>query len=183
MNKKIIIYASVIFAFVVIVVVLMYLLVRKPTPNNSGPPANQGSGSATGSQLPSYVLSADEEKQVTEFVNNFTSLYNSYSYQNFSNPSSLGNFETLRMQNETIQRNQKLQAELPPGFSIQADADSATFSYDYPSAQNLFATMSAHVTERQGNAVTKTYDVSARLELIRTADQRWLVNEINITPK
>lgn len=156
----------------------MYLALRKPRT-----PAPDNSGGPPSSQLPSYTLSAQEEQDLAQFVNNFVSLYNSYSYQDTSNPGSLGNFETLRMQNETIQLMNELDARLRPGYKIRTAADASSFSYDYPSAQNLVANIQARVMESQNNTPTRSYDVIATLKLIRVPDFTWRVDSIDIKNK
>lgn len=185
MQKKTLIYLVGIGALVIAAIVTMYWLIAGRSNNagssNPGNSANQTSGTDSGSaQIPSYTLSAQEEQNMAEFVNNFVSLYNSYSYQDLSNPLSLGDFETIRMQNETIQLTNQLDTQLKPGYEIRTSGDQSTFSYNYPSINNLFATISAHVKESQNATVTHSYDAVAQLELIRVSNLSWRVNSIEI---
>lgn len=179
-NYKILLYLGAFFIFLIIA----YLIVRNlsgTSTNNTGQPTTN---------LPQYILSQEEEVRVREFVKNFISLYNTYSYEDYSNLTALGDYQTPEMQQKTVELVQNLHASTPIGFAVNTVPDMATFRYAYPSASQLTVSVRAKVTEVRNQNGTQnfsprnpeqvnTYPVTVNIELA-SFGKNWLVNNFEI---
>ncbi len=172
-------------------VVIVYLIIKGLTSTPANPPAgNTGNNQNNQQNLPDYILSDQDEAGVKEFVKNFINLYNTYRYQDFSNLTALGDYQTPAFQQKTIDLVSQLEQSTPMGFSKITVADSATFSYKYPKANLLEVTMQADVSETVGegsqNGIaprsspsSSSYRVSVQVELVPNG-KNWLVNDFMI---
>jgi len=141
---------------------------------------NQKNQIDTTTNVPDYMLSVPEEASLQEFVKNYVNLYNSYSYGDYSNLTALGDYQTQSMQEETLSSIAKYEETLPIGYQISTEADSKTFKFSYPSADNLSATISAEVSEVAGeNLPPKKYKATIELGIGRQKTG-WLVKDIKI---
>ena len=181
---KILLYILGFFLILVIAYAIFHGFSNTPSQQSS----NNTTSSSTNSNLPQYILSQDQETWVKEFVKNFVSLYNSYSYADYSNLTALGDYQTPLMQQRTITLVQNLQATTPIGFVITTVPDMSTFTYQYPSADQLLVSVQAQVTESTNAASSggprsptqsNTYTVTVNLELT-PFNQNWLVNNFEI---
>lgn len=180
MNKsyKILIYLVGFFLALIVIFLIFNALTSPSAPNNSSQPT-----SATGaeSNLPDYILNSAEETSLKEFVKNFVNLYNTYSYNDFSNLTALGDYQTESMQKDTLATVSSLQSSLKPGYSRQTRVKENTFTYSYPSLDKLTVQIKAQVAETpviQGNQNNNL--VTFSLDIKRQQNNGWLVNEIKI---
>lgn len=151
----------------------------------SGKPATSPGNTSTStpqntSNLPDYILSSDEEASLKEFVKNFVNLYNTYSYEDYSNLTALGDYQTQGMQEKTLAVIENLKQTLPIGYSLQTQADENTFSYKYPSANEIIVQVTAQAREvlSEGKLAQK-YKINATLQISRQ-QKSWLVDDIKI---
>lgn len=151
--------------------VLVFLVVR-------GLFGGAGSQNGTNTQnIPDYVLNSAEEVQVKEFVQNFISLYNTYTTEDTSNLAALGDYQTETMQNNTALRIKSLEAG-PEGLSVVTESDGNTFAYTYTEANRLSVTMKARETQintDKGTNIQK--QTQYEVQLVRE-NGRWLVRSI-----
>ena len=130
--------------------------------------------------LPTYVLSSAEEQRLKEFVQNFVSLYNSYSSQDFSNLKALGDYETSSMQQNTADLIEQLSGVLPAGFVSRGEALPDTFSYSYPDASGIVANIKAEVSQKdESNGKSAKFIEIATLNLVKQGSI-WVVETIKI---
>lgn len=159
--------------------ILLSLVVRGLI-NHSSNQAAPLQGGQSEQSLPAYVLSQGEESQLKAFVQNFVSLYNSYSSGDYSNLSALGDYETESMQNKTAALITRMQQDVPPGFTSRTIALPSSFSYVYPAADQLTVRMQASVS--QSNSITQKqaqFTAVASVTLQRFGSV-WVVNDIKI---
>lgn len=151
--------------------VLVFLVVR-------GLFGGSGSQNGTNTQnIPDYVLNSAEETQVKEFVQNFISLYNTYSTDDTTNLAALGDYQTESMQNYTASRIASIEAG-SEGFRVVTESDSSTFTYTYTEANSLVVIMKARHTEINTTLGTNVQKVVLHeVQLVRDSG-RWLVNSI-----
>lgn len=171
-------YKILLYIFGFVFVIGIGLLIAK----NLSSPAGQ-SGGGTGQPtptIPDLILDPAREPQVRQFVKNFVSLYNSYSYGDYSNLTALGDYQTVAMQENTVSAVNALSSSVQPGYSIRTVADPDTFTYHYPDSSRLIAIISAQVTETTAQGAVAPYQVTATLQLQKSSDF-WLVDSINIT--
>ena len=142
---------------------------------------NSSSSSQTG-KPPDYILSADQEHQVSVFVENFVSLYNSYSEEDYTNLTALGDYQTSQMQDKTTQLVKSLENSTPKGFEIRTQTETGTFTYKYTEANKILAAVKARVTETSLGSAQKSYEIIANLELLKQ-NANWVVNNIEINKK
>lgn len=172
MNKsyKFLFYIVGFFAIILIVFLIVNGISSKPS----------GSGTGPGQKLPDYILSQQDEANIKIFVQNFVILYNSYSYQDYSNLTALGDYQTPNLQQKTINLVNQLGQSVPPGFSIRTTVESASFGYSYPQGDRIFAHIQGLATETNTNSGQKiSYPVSASLELQKFGSS-WQVDVISI---
>lgn len=158
----------------VVLFAAIYLVIRGLQGNSASPGSGnaengQNSGAAS-SSLPSYILDPGEEQKVYEFVKNFTELYNTYSYADFSNLTALGDYQTPEMQQTTIKYVSFLEKNTAPGYFQEAGAIKDSFRYDYPNASNLTANLVLRVKKysnfypKIGNEISLRESYSTKLE-------------------
>ncbi len=141
---------------------------------------NQPSQATSTGNVPDYMLSASQEASLKEFVKNFVNLYNSYSYNDYSNLTALGDYQTQSIQEQVLASIAEYEKTLPAGYKIITTVDPATFQYSYPTAENLSATISARVSEVIGEGQTpKQYNINIQLQ-IGQQKTGWLVKDIKI---
>ncbi len=130
--------------------------------------------------LPDYILSGPEEVKIKEFVKNFVNLYNTYSSNDISNLTALGDYQTIELQKKTVLLVENLQNSLPVGYSLTSQADMNTFAYKYPDANTLRVTVKGRAEEYLNeNVSAKNYIFTAELELQKNGNS-WLVQDIKI---
>jgi hypothetical protein len=151
------------------------IFIFAPTgPNETqNPPGNN-----TNNEIPDYFLAADEEEALKEFVKTFVELYNTYSKDDLSNPIALGDYQTAALQERTLALVETLEMTLPEGYEKSARANPETFSYTYPSADSLFASISASVTETG----QEPYQIETTLQIYKDG-KRFYVNTLEIKIK
>ncbi len=177
-NRKIIIIAVIVGLVLVIAGLFMtgvFSTGQNTDPNN-------------GNSLPEYVLNADEEQKVREFVKNFVFLYNTYRYADYSNLTATGDYQTPEMQNLTLAKVDELEKTTPLGFYRTTEANEKSFTYTYPTGSTLRVTMDITVEEgivsnsqdlRQGSATEVKYTAKAVVTLKRVSGN-WLVDAVDI---
>jgi hypothetical protein len=180
--KLILILAS--FFVVLTVGFLIYQNVTKTPSNEQSQPNNNNQ------DLPEYFLGADEEIRVKEFVKNFASLYNSYRYADYTNLTALGDYQTVSMQEKTIDLISQLENTIPVGFAINTTPEVATFTYKYPEASKITASLKAEVEETQNEnlqenfsprnpEIKSNYEIKVDVVLVRF-NGNWLVDSLVI---
>lgn len=149
--------------------------------------SNSKQNSTDVGELPSYVLQGSQEAVVKEFVKNFINLYNSYRYNDYSNLSSLGDFQTVSFQEQTIEKIKNLEKNTPENFIQISEVNLKTFDYNYPNAKQLIVTVEVLVkTGNSSSEATKkfleTLVYKAKIELT-PFNNSWLVNQLEINKK
>lgn len=167
-------------AFFVLILVGFLIVNNLSSPKNPGPGSNQSPQATSTTDVPDYLLSEESEASLKEFVKNYVNLYNSYSYDDYSNLTALGDYQTQSMQEQVLASIAEYEKTVPAGYRIITTADPATFQYSYPSSDNLSATISAKVSEVFGEVQTpKQYNVNIQLQIGRQK-VGWLVKDIKI---
>jgi hypothetical protein len=170
-NYKIALIVGVVVLLVVAVIAVLYQAGKK------SPGDQTGSGT-----VPDYTLDATTEKIIREVAVNFASLYNTYTGIDFSNVTSMGDFQTVGMQNDTVEYVENLKANTQEKYSIRTTAEDSSFQYRYPIADKVYVTLNAAVDERivqsDGSIVPRQYPVAVTMEL-NNVSGRWLVNSIS----
>ena len=194
-NYKYLIY----FGGAVVLFLAIYLVIRglqgDSGSSGSGTTGNQQNNNLASSTLPSYILDPSEEQKVYEFVKNFSELYNTYSYSDFSNLTALGDYQTPEMQQTTVSYVSYLEKNTVPGYLQEASVVPSSFHYDYPSASRLVVSLSLKIKKysnfypKIGDAVSLRESYSTKLEgenltvveleLIK-AGTGWQVNKFQI---
>lgn len=154
----------------------------KQTPAENNNPPNLGGNSGQ-----NQALSAEKQQQLKQFVKNFVSLYNTYSYNDYTNLTALGDYQTAELQTQTQELVNELSQNTSVGFNRQTTVDETTFSYNYDGA-HASVTIEANVSEwfdeglspRQGSGSSYRIIVSLKLD---AAGDGWLASEININKK
>ena len=194
-NYKYLIY----FGGAVVLFLAIYLVIRGLQGDSglsgSGTAGNQQNGNLASSTLPSYILDPTEEQKVYEFVKNFSELYNTYSYSDFSNLTALGDYQSPEMQQTTVKYVSFLEKNTVPGYLQEASVVLDSFHYDYPSANRLVVNINLKI-KKYSNFYPKIGDVVSlresystklegenltvvELELIK-AGTGWQVNKFQI---
>jgi len=184
-NYKILLY---IIGFFVLLAAIYAIIAGLSSPNtqNSGN-QNLSSGQASGT-MASLQLSDQEEASIKEFVKNVVTLYNNYSYADFSNLTALGDYETEDMQQKTLDYISQLQAETAIGFRQVSQPDLSSFSYQSPNLSTVIVTLNVKITD--------TYNTGSQLDLrggqqpnsftvtdiltLKSYGQSWLIDDIQI---
>jgi len=166
--------------FFVLILVGFLITSSLSSPKTPSQGNNQPSQATSTTNLPDYLLSTSDEASLKEFVKNYVNLYNSYSYGDYSNLIALGDYQTQSMQEQVLASISEYEKTLPVGYKITTTADSATFQYSYPTAENLSATISARVSEVFGESQTpKQYGIKIQLQISQQKNG-WLVKDIKI---
>ncbi len=180
---KIILYLASFFVVLTIGFLIYYNVTKTPS-NQQNQPNNNNQ------DLPEYFLGADEEARVKEFVKNFVTLYNSYRYADYTNLTALGDYQTVSMQEKTLNFISQLENTVPVGFAINTTPDVSTFTYKYPEASRITASLKAEVEEIQNENLEKNfsprnpeiktkYQITVNIVLIRF-NGNWLVDSFEI---
>jgi hypothetical protein len=169
-TKHTIALAAVVGFFLIIGVIAALL-----TTGQRGAPGGNGQPSGN---LPQYVLPADEERHVSEFVNLFVALYNTYTTDDLSNLPALGDYQTPDMQDRTYVLHDELEQTLPPEYSKSTAVTEGAFRYNYRSGNFLEVFVGIRVSET-GHGV---YEAEARV-LLEKLGGKWLVDYIEINKK
>lgn len=152
---------------------LLVFLIVKSLFGQSGSQATQNS-----QQIPDYVLSSSEESSIKEFVQNFITLYNSYSTEDTSNLTALGDYQTQKMQEYTAELVQRI-GQNSTQLEVRTEVDTSSFSYSYTEADKLIVYMSGQ--ETKSNLVTGSRifeSVKYKVSLVKQGD-RWVVDSIS----
>ncbi len=141
---------------------------------------------------PSVVdaLTEAQKQSVREFVKNFILLYNSYAYGDYSNLSSLGDYQTQKAQKQTLDRIEQLLENTPVGFRRIVEVSNSGIevkSLLFPPKQietkikfwvKDQVIIPEGTTPRSDDAVKpKEYEARATLRLV-PYNQSWLVDNI-----
>jgi hypothetical protein len=153
--------------------------------------SSQPTASSTDQDVPpplTLTLSAADEGSLKEFVKNFVTLYNNYSFDDFSNLTALGDYENQAMQQKTQDLISRLQTSLPPGFSQSSDPQLSTFSYKTIDLQTFTVTESVNISETNSsqNSLSirsseqpQSYVATEILTVVKYG-QGWLVGDVQI---
>ncbi len=159
----------------------------KPQNNST---LNQGQAQTATTTTSILQLSQQEEAGVREFVKNFLTLYNNYSYGDFNNLTALGDYETQNMQQETLDTVNGLQSSVPIGYSQNSEPDFSTFSYEYPNPNTVVVTIQVKIIKsfnNQNEILTRSSVVpqtqnSTEVLTLQSYGQSWLVSDLQISP-
>ncbi len=151
---------------------VIFQLGKSPSSQNGAPSGN----------VPEYTLDSSEESKIKEVATNFVSLYNTYSQDDVSNITSMGDFQTPAMQTQSVDYASSLQDTLKPGYSIRTNALLQTFTYRYPTADRITVTEDALVDEQIPGSQSTHYTVSATLEF-QKVQQQWFIASITYKKK
>ncbi len=168
MQKKYITIGAAILGLLIVFVIVWNL---RGAANKSSPPGSKNT-------IPDYVLGAAEELQVKEFVQNFVSLYNTYSSGDLSNVQALEDYETPAMQELTDKWVADKTQSLPEGFSVRTTSKPETFTYTYSSGQQLQVTMDAVVSESASASSTPLQFTDTSITVLQKNGSGWLVDSI-----
>ena len=143
------------------------------------------------SKLPEYIMSEQEEAGIKQFAISFLKLYNTYSFDDYSNLLALGDYQTPEMQKKTLEIVEKLKQNTSLGFKKELVLDQEYFVYEYPEGSKLFVELKG--IERQFSNFYKKPDLNFnksyipklentnklkyKLELTKYG-KNWLVNNI-----
>ncbi|MBI3232298.1 MAG: hypothetical protein HYZ51_04435 [Candidatus Doudnabacteria bacterium] len=135
-------------------------------------------------------VSSKEKESALKFVKNFLSLYNSYSFEDYSNLEALGDYETQNAQKQTLERIERLRKETPLGFlrNVEVnDSDIEIKKLFVPAGQIQVKAKflvvetiqpSAEVSPRSDDSLKqKQFEATARLKLVPYG-KSWLVDDI-----
>ena len=160
-------------------IVLILLIFSLVVSYSHTPPAPN---SVSSSSVPSLLLDNQQEQEIKSFVQNFVSLYNSYSSDDVSNITALGDYETIDLQERTQTYVEQLQQNTPAGVVIRTEADAGDFSYQYPEGNTLLVSMGATATRTDSSGTQTTQKITASLTL-KLSSQGWLADDIQLTNK
>lgn len=136
-------------------------------------------------------ISPKDRQKIQEFVENFLLLYNTYSYEDYSNLQALGDYQTQNAQKQTLERIEKLKADTPIGFKRTVRFDEVSLKIEklgvlktaFRVSAKLTATDSvekqAPASPRSSDAQGGSVDLQAELRLV-PYNQGWLVDDILI---
>ncbi len=152
---------------------LLFLVVRGLFSNE-----NAGQNSQN---IPLYTLTQAEEVRLLGFVQNIISLYNSYSTDDTSNLTALGDFMTINMQRKVTQRVEVISSS-PDFLTVRGEAKPGTFRYTYSQGSELSAFMDVEVRETNAEtSAVKSNTLHCSLLLLRDST-RWIVDDVNCLP-
>jgi hypothetical protein len=169
---------------------VFYMVISGISSSVSSPSGGQQTASSTQGVPPplTLTLSPDEESSLKEFVKNFVTLYNNYSYDDFSNLTALGDYENQAMQEKTQNLITQLQSSLQPGYSQSSKPDASTFSYQTSNTQTFTVSINVDITETNNSqsqlSIRSSQEPQSRtnvdtLTVVRYG-QSWLVGDIQI---
>lgn len=183
-NYKIILYFAGFLIFLFAIFAIIFNLLKSPQKSDSN--QNTGSNQASSTVSTGPVLSSSDETKLKEFVKNSLTLYNNYSYNDFSNLTAIGDYETLAMQQKTQEVISQLQSTLQPGFSQSSEPDMSSFSYKFTKTDTVEALINVKITQGNSNdLLTRSLQansasiVSEKL-VLKTYGQNWLIDDIEI---
>lgn len=166
MNNKILITIAVVL--IVGFLGAVFLLLRAPSQNPGSSNATAGTG-----------LGDQETAKLRNFIDNYLSLYNTYSTGDYSNLYAVGSFSTEDFQVSIIQTISGLESSTPENFERRTTADPKSLTYTLRNTgTTMTATMKGNVTEILSNKQT-TYSVTATFELVRK-NNLWLVSNVTM---
>jgi hypothetical protein len=135
------------------------------------------------------TLQFAEIESLKEFVKNFAELYNTYRFEDFSNLTALGDYQSAAMQEVTLSRVADLEKNLKPGDAVYAKANPTSFSYQVLNGQDISAEINLKISEYANefpesetqslrdpvySSLKREYEVKFNLK-IQKFSQAWLV--------
>lgn len=183
MNKSYKIILVIIGAFVLLAALFAIVIsMSKPAPKTPDASTNQ----PTTDTKPILQLDAQEETQVRQFVKNYVELYNNYSYGDYTNLTAVGDYETQKMQEKTLETIKNLQENTLEGFSQTAEADLSTFSYKYTNADTLSVSIKAGISQDSNSGLSTSArnpgeqktKVLTEILTLKSYGKNWIVDDL-----
>jgi len=169
---------------------MVYLVIRGIMPQTQNPQSGQQSAGSGNQDVPpplTLALNADDESSLRQFVKNFVTLYNNYSYNDFSDLTALGDYENQAMQQKSLDFISQTEPTLQSGYSQSSDPQLSTFSYKTIDLQTFTVTINVNITETnsqnelslRSSEEPQNYTDSDTLTIVRYG-QSWLVADVQI---